>query len=425
MLDFLKRARLKQFTWNSRGAQGPDPDLSDLPISSNRETQRKASLVAATVDWVAAQGARVRVLDASGVLGERIPWKTLLYNGLWDFLIDGNAYYVPESGELGNTAGLRWTGAPVVLPHTTRGGGRPVGYTVWTDGESQQYAPEDIVHATYRPDPYHPWMGISPLDALLVELDVDREAAQATRWTLRRRGTPWAIFVPDKTVRPPSEAQRAQVEQWLNSAFQGDANRGKARTMPIPGELVYPSTGQPIEAIYPDLRNVSEERVTAVFHVAASVIGFGTGVQQTKVGATMEQARFLSWQDGVLPVVERLVHAISEHLGVELTLDTSHIEEMQPSRALQMQEVYDQLEKGLITFAEAQRRLNLPEDSSAEVYLIGGQMVPMGEVDEYAQNSPLFGADTGQDVGARGRSDDPFDTGSPEPVPPSGPPEAG
>jgi hypothetical protein len=49
------------------------------------------------------------------------------------------------------------------------------------------------------------------------------------------------------------------------------------------------------------IRDISEERVCAALAIPAAVIGFGTGLQQTKVGATMREMVKLAWQGGIEP----------------------------------------------------------------------------------------------------------------------------
>jgi hypothetical protein len=41
--------------------------------------------------------------------------------------------------------------------------------------------------------------------------------------------------------------------------------------------------------------------VSAALAIPAAVIGFGTGLQQTKVGATMREMVKLAWQGGIEP----------------------------------------------------------------------------------------------------------------------------
>src|SRR3546814_2618913 len=48
-------------------------------------------------------------------------------------------------------------------------------------------------------------------------------------------------------------------------------------------------------------RDVAEERVCALLGIPAAVVGFGAGLQQTKVGATMQQMSKQAWENGVLP----------------------------------------------------------------------------------------------------------------------------
>jgi hypothetical protein len=49
------------------------------------------------------------------------------------------------------------------------------------------------------------------------------------------------------------------------------------------------------------IRDISEERVCAALAIPAAVVGFGTGLQQTKVGATMREMVKLAWQGGIEP----------------------------------------------------------------------------------------------------------------------------
>ena len=51
------------------------------------------------------------------------------------------------------------------------------------------------------------------------------------------------------------------------------------------------------------IRNIAEERVTAALGVPAAVVGFGSGLEQTKVGATMRELRR---QDGKIASCHKL-----------------------------------------------------------------------------------------------------------------------
>jgi hypothetical protein len=50
------------------------------------------------------------------------------------------------------------------------------------------------------------------------------------------------------------------------------------------------------------LRDMSEERVCAVLGLPAAVVGFGSGMQSTKVGATMRELRRLAWVQCLTPM---------------------------------------------------------------------------------------------------------------------------
>jgi hypothetical protein len=90
------------------------------------------------------------------------------------------------------------------------------------------------------------------------------------------------------------------VKQYIQRAFTGD-KRGEALALGAPTEaqlLQYNMQGFDVGPI----RDVSEERVCAAIGIPAAVVGFGTGLQQTKVGATMKEMRQLAWISGVIPL---------------------------------------------------------------------------------------------------------------------------
>ncbi|MFV7869624.1 phage portal protein, partial [Enterococcus faecium] len=61
-------------------------------------------------------------------------------------------------------------------------------------------------------------------------------------------------------------------------------------------------------------RDVAEERVCACLGIPVAVVGFGAGLQQTKVGATMEEMRKLAWNNGVLPFARMLADELQRSL---------------------------------------------------------------------------------------------------------------
>src|SRR5260370_3396111 len=65
------------------------------------------------------------------------------------------------------------------------------------------------------------------------------------------------------------------------------------------------------------IRDIPEERVTAVLGIPAAVVGFGTGLQTAKVGATMSELRDQAYENCIIPT-QRLV---ADELSVQMLPD--------------------------------------------------------------------------------------------------------
>ena len=86
-----------------------------------------------------------------------------------------------------------------------------------------------------------------------------------------------------------SKENLKEAKNYVQKAFTGD-NRAKFMVLGSPTDVTvmqYNMQGFDVSPI----RDISEERVCAALGIPAAVVGFGTGLQQTKVGATMREMR--------------------------------------------------------------------------------------------------------------------------------------
>ncbi len=80
-------------------------------------------------------------------------------------------------------------------------------------------------------------------------------------------------------------------------------------------------------------RDVAEERVCACLGVPAAVVGFGAGLQTSKVGATMSELMKLAWRNGLLPILRVFADELDRSLlpdfgnatGLKTHFDTSEV----------------------------------------------------------------------------------------------------
>ena len=312
------------------------------------------------MDWIASQASRVSLGTIQGV-----PIRDIIRDAAYT----GSGYAL--IGGRGPRARLYWRPAQWMQRVLSSGD-----YRSW-DGT---YDKDDVFEFQFFPDP-HPGAvrGRTPVTTLVDEVATDKEAADFVLTMLRTRGTPWALVTPDPAGRPLRPEDRDNFEGALNTLFQ-KANRGLARILPFPAKLEYPKD-MFSDLVSTTIRSIPEERITAVFHVAASVIGLGTGLEQTKVGATMAESRRLSWQDGVVPVLTSLVAQLREKLGITIEIDYSGIEEMAHEANAFQTRVLSMLSGSIITVSRAQELLEQPIDTAANVYMVGGEVVPWGELD--------------------------------------------
>lgn len=298
-----------------------------------------------------------------------VPWADWLPAVIWDLLVAGNAY--ADRGRSPAPQGLAW------LPESNLIATGAAGYRS-TSGVS--YVDRQVVHWRMRRDPSSPRTGVSPLTSVLSELAVDSQAAAFALWALRNRGTPWLMFTPDKEVgRSPNAESRQALEAELTGLTTG-SRQGRAVVIPVPGQVHFPNStlGGLVTSA---LRAVPEERLTAIYHVPASVVGLGTGLEQTKVGATLSEARKAAYKDGVIPVMHKIIRSLELSLGIKLAVDLSNVEELQDDLTAVSTRISAQVTSGIRTVASAQEELGIEVDDRAHVYYVGGIIIREGELD--------------------------------------------
>ena len=122
------------------------------------------------------------------------------------------------------------------------------------------------------------------------------------------------MAVPGLLVTPKGDAALGDdvevVKAYISSRFTG-SHRGEPMVMGAPTD-VQKISHSPAEMDMAVVHNMSEERVSAVLGVPAAVVGFGTGLENSKVGATMREFVGLAWSDGLIPP-QRIMASELEH----------------------------------------------------------------------------------------------------------------
>ena len=158
---------------------------------------------------------------------------------------------------------------------------------------------EDVVHFRHGIDPRNLRLGLSPLHGAIREIFMDLESSNFQASMLRNMGVPGVVISPDGDTIASQEDAEA-TKKWFGENFGGD-RRGTALVMASKTKVEQYGFN-PRQMDLSVTRNVAEERVCASLGIPAAVVGFGSGMQQTKVGATMNELRRLAWINGVIPL---------------------------------------------------------------------------------------------------------------------------
>lgn len=295
---------------------------------------------------------------------------------IFSYLASGNAYWIKlrngynQPGELWYVP--HWTmtpkgsqdGSVFITHYEYRVGGQGV----------VEYAPEDVVHFRHGIDPRNPRLGLSPLDGVIREIFMDLESSNFVSALLRNMGVPGLVVSPKTGGVVPAEDVEA-TKTWLKQAFGGD-RRGDPLVMGAPTDVTQFGFN-PQQLNMGEARDIAEERVCAALGIPAAIVGFGAGLQSTKVGATMNELAKLAWRNGVLPVLRVLADELDRSLlpefgnpaGLNFWHDTSDVAALQEDRAQAATAWNTMVNGGWVEVAEGREGMGLPVREGDHIYL--------------------------------------------------------
>lgn len=311
--NLLRRTR---FNFRREVGDGLDSSVVTAPIFWIQRALPEATLA---LEHTNADGAKEDLEDHEML--ELIQKPNEFYGdiALWgatilSFLLSGDSYWIKVRNGYGKPVELWWVPWWMMEPKAPLDGSNFIEYYEYTPGTGMgrmALDPKDVVHFRHGINPKNQMKGLSPLDSLLREIFTDLEASNFVASLLRNLGVPGVIISP-KGGAMPAPADVEATKTWFKQAFGGD-NRGAPMVMGAPTD-VHQFGFDPKSMDLSEGRDVAEERVCAVLGTPAAVVGFGSGLQQTKVGATMKELRELAWHNGVLPYARMLADELKRSL---------------------------------------------------------------------------------------------------------------
>lgn len=313
----------------------------------------------------------VKIAQPNPFYSGRVLWMATVM----DFAF-GNAYWLKVRNGLDEVVELWWVPAALMRPIWD-----PQQPNVFIDhyeysvnGTNQRIAPRDVVHFRFGLHPDNMRLGYTPLAALVREIYIDDQASNFTASVLRNLGIIGVVVAPKPGERIPQDKMR-ETKEYLQQNFSGD-KRGQGLVFSSPTDvqvLQYNLQGFDLGPI----RDIAEERCSAALGIPAAIVGFGTGLQQTKVGATMRELGQLAWNQCIIPMQAILAEELDRSLLPEFQkntglfraqFDTSDVRALREDEKEQADRLGKLAVQGIITLAEARHGLGFEVKPEHEVY---------------------------------------------------------
>lgn len=312
---------------------------------------------------------------------------------LLSWFMDGNAYMLKVRDELRRVVELWYVPHWLIEPKWPEGGNvfishyeyRPTG-----TGEPDKLHPSDVVHLRHGLDPDNPRKGLAPLKTVLREALTDEEASKFSSYILRNMGVPGGVIAPKSADRPPKPEDVKAMKEYMEN-FRG-MNRGDWLVLGVPTEVAQFGF-DPNRLMLGPLRDISEERVCAILGVPAAVVGFGSGLQSTKVGATMREMVRMARVNCIEPAQFTIARQLSRQLLPDFEIrpkrarvwfDNSGASMFAEDETEAAKRVALLVEKGILRVDRAQEELGLEVDPTQAVYLRQAQTVEVRPGEEPA-----------------------------------------
>ena len=353
-----------------------------------------ANVILSPIGWiqrnsVEAQAALRRTSDGEAVK-EKHPLLSLLaqpnefYSGaqllvatIFSLLTAGNAYWIKQGGFAGLPKALWYTPHWLIEPKWPESGDEFISHYEYRPGGGtpQRLELEDVVHFRRGINPENTRLGLSPLTALLAEIWTDMEAGAFVGAIMHNGGVPGLLFSPRGKDNEMSSTDVEELKNYLTSQFSGE-NRGRPLVSSVDARIEMFGY-DPSQLDLSVVRNTAEERVCAALGIPAAVVGFGTGLQQTKVGATMRELRKEAWIGGILPLLTSIAAEINRSLmpdfqasdTLEFHYDSSKVPALAEDRDLVEARIMKRVKGGVVTVNEARIELGLEDEPGQDVYL--------------------------------------------------------
>lgn len=297
-------------------------------------------------------------------------WKAFAFS----WIIDGNVYIRKVRNASGQVIQLWYEPHFTCRPRWPQDGSEFIShYEVLRNGLWYRVEVEDIIHSRYGIDPNTPQLGLSPVASVYREIFTDGERARYSALILKNGGVIPFIISPDPAAANASLSAREIKDEWEYRTTGDNLGRPMVLTGPIKVQDIGVS---PEKLLVEKASAIPEERLAAVIGIPAAVLGYGVGLDQTKVGATMRELREQAYESFLIPTQRVIAGELKAQLlpefgdtkGLDVKHDLAQVRVLQEDRKALFERETMAFEKDIKTRAEVRSALGLDTKPEDEIY---------------------------------------------------------
>lgn len=302
---------------------------------------------------------------AAMMLGILVSWFT-----------DGNAYLLKARDKTGAVRQLWYVPHWMIEPKSEISDDTDfISWYQYRPGGAAEHVimPSEVVHLKCGVDPRNIRKGFAHMKMLMREIFNDDESANFVAALLLNSGVPGLIISPKESSSIGTEDLKA-TRDYIQVMF-GRSKRGTPLAIGAPTEIKEFGF-DPGKMNLDVIRNVSEERVCAGIGLPAAVVGFGSGLEQTTVGATLLELHRIGWTGCIIPNQELIAEELTRSLREDFELsddqrigyDRDKVRALQEDRNKEAERLTKLVAGALMMRSEARKRLRLEVTPQDEVY---------------------------------------------------------
>lgn len=320
-------------------------------------------------------------------------WKAFAFS----WIIDGNVYFRKVRNPLGQVIQLWYEPHFTCRPRWNQDGSEFISYyEVERNGQWYPVSKKDVVHFRYGVDPERPQVGLSPVASLYREVFTDGERARYSSLILRNGGVVPFILSPD----PAANSVKLDPKEIKNEFEYRTTGDNLGKPIVLTGAVKVQSVGSTPDTLLVDKAStIPEERVAAVIGIPAAVLGYGVGLEQTTVGATMRELREQAYESFLIPTWRLLAAELQSQLLPDFESDTkdlhvahdlSHVRVLQDDRDKLFTRECLAYEKGIKKRSEVRSALGLDSDPKIDdvYYVLAASEQPKPEPLQLPEGDP-------------------------------------